>query len=136
MIAEMSRERAADPVDGQRDAMAVSGCLQPFGQADRQPLHFVIHAFGCKHLQTGDACGDGGGITRHRTGLVGRAERSDLLHDMLTAAVSADRQAAPDDFAECGQVRDDILMIAETRIGLGRAVMETESGDDFVVNDQ
>ncbi|MNR44616.1 hypothetical protein D3C85_1633850 [compost metagenome] len=55
---------------------------------------------------------------------------------MLAAAVSANRQAAPDDFAECGQVRDDVLMMIEACIGLGGTVMETESGDDLVVNDQ
>ncbi|MNI69198.1 hypothetical protein D3C73_1249340 [compost metagenome] len=136
MSAEVGREGAADPVDRQRNAVTVCGSLQAFGQADCQPLHFFVHACALQYFKTGDSGRDGGRVAGHGSGLVSRSQRSDLLHDMLAAAVSADRQAASNDFAECGQVRDDILMIAETRIGLGRAVMETESGDDFVVNDQ
>ncbi|MNT74941.1 hypothetical protein D3C72_2137980 [compost metagenome] len=55
---------------------------------------------------------------------------------MLAAAVSADRQTAADDLAECGQVRGNIFVVIKTRIGLCRAVVEAESGDHLIVNDE
>ena len=110
------------------------------GQAVRQlrgeAVHLCVDAGALQHLQAGDAGRDGGRVAGHRPGLIGRTERRHLLHDLLAAAVRADRQAAADDFAERGQVRPDRLVVLKPGVRLRRAVMEAEGRNDLVVNDE
>ena len=48
-------------------------------------------------------------IARQRAGLIDRAERRDLFHDLAPAAEGAERHAAADHLAEGGQVRRDAV---------------------------
>ena len=56
-------------------------------------------------FEGGEAGDHGDRISGQRSCLVDRAQRRELLHDIAPAAECADRHAAADDFAECGQVR-------------------------------
>ena len=66
------------------------------------------------------------GVPGQRAGLVDRAERRDVLHDVAAAAEHADRHAAADDLAERREVGPDAVEL------LRAALRDAEAGHDLV----
>ncbi len=81
-------------------------------------------------LQHRQASGHCHRIAAQRTGLVDRAGRGDLLHQLATTAVGAHRHAAADDLAEGGQVRGDAVVRLRTAEG------DAEARHHFVEDQQ
>ena len=80
--------------------------------------------------QGSDPGGHGQRIPRQGPRLIHRPGRRNAGHDVLSAAIGADRQPAADYFAETDQIRLD----AET--GLGAAERHPEPGHHFIENQQ
>ena len=72
------------------------------------------------------ACCHGDGIARERTGLIHRAQRRDLLHDVATPAKGAHWHTAPDDLTQAGEIRSD------AQEALNAAGPEPEAGHHLV----
>ena len=70
----------------------------------------LVKARRLHQLQGRQTGGDGHRIARQRSGLIDRAERGDLFHDLALAAKSAERHAAADHLAERGQIRRDAVV--------------------------
>ncbi len=69
-------------------------------------------------------------IAAQRAGLIDRAGRRDLFHQVTAPAIGAHRHAAADDLAEGGQVRGDAVMRLRT------AERDAEAGHYFVEDQQ
>ena len=81
-------------------------------------------------LEGGQAGGDRDRIAGQRAGLIDRADRSELVHDLGAAAEGADRHAAADHLAERGEVGADAEQL------LRAAEVDAEAGHHFVENQQ
>ncbi|MNW68834.1 hypothetical protein D3C74_477000 [compost metagenome] len=68
--------------------------------------------------------------------MISRAEWSNLLHNMFASAVSTDWQAATNNFTKSRQIRFNLRMIIEPGIRLCGTVMETESRNHLVIDNQ
>ena len=64
-----------------------------------------------EQLERGDPGGHGERVAAERAGLVHRTERGEAVHDVGAAAERSDRQAAPNHFAQCGEVRPYALAL-------------------------
>ncbi len=86
--------------------------------------------FSRQRAERGDAGRGGEGVTAERAGLKNFAGGEDMLHDFGSAAVGADGQAAPDDFAKRGQVGPDAEPL------LGAAEGQPKTGHHFITHEQ
>ena len=93
-------------------------------------LQRVVESRCLDQLQRRQARGHRHRIAAERAGLVDRAARRDLRHQVATAAVGADRHAAADDLAERAQVRRDAVAL------LRAAERDAEAGHHFVEDQQ
>ena len=93
-------------------------------------VELVVEAGRLDQLQHRQARRHRDRIAAQRAGLVDRAGRRDLLHDLAASAVRADRHAAADDLAERGQVRRDAVQ------RLRAAERDAEAGHHFVEDQQ
>ena len=98
----------------------VSGFVQP-------PVQIVVFF---QQPQLGQSCCHGDRIPAQSSGLIHWTDRGDTGHDLLPAAISAYRHTAADDLAKGGEIRLNIKKLPRT------AQSETETGDDFVENEQ
>ena len=80
--------------------------------------------------ECGDACGHGERIAAECSGLVDRAERREVVHDVGSSAEGSAGQAAADDLAQRGQVGRDAVDLLRAAEG------DAEAGHDFVEDEQ
>ena len=109
-----------------------SGTPAPFAASSRpsaEPLRQAIERPIERGVQARDrpqAGGDRERVAGQRAGLVHRTGRRDQRHQVLAAAVGADRQPAADDLAEAGQVGPHAVE------RLGAAAVDAEAGHHLV----
>jgi hypothetical protein len=128
-VGEVETEHAADVLGREGKAVffrcadqAIAQCLGLGGQR-------FIEAGGLDQFQRGETGGGGDRVARQRAGLINRAERGDLFHDLALAAEGAHRHAAADHLAESGQVRRNAeqalrALQADTEAGVEQAGVE------------
>ena len=124
--AEVQAEHAARLGGDEGDAGGIRALLQAVEHARGVGGQFVVETGAADQAQGGQAGGHRQRVARERAGLVDRAQRGNLLHDLALAAEGAHRHAAADDLAEGRQVRGDPV------VGLGAAEGDTEAGHHFV----
>ena len=109
--AEEATEHPADLVGAEGDAGAVGLFLQPGCQSLRGPVELLVEAVDARQFQGRQAGRERDRIAGQGAGLVDRAQRGDLLHDVAATAEGADRQAAADDLAQRGEIGCDAIVL-------------------------
>ena len=125
--AEEDAEHGAGPMDLDGSTGLGSGVFEAVCQYFRFGTGFfdVIRVF-CDEAQRFQSGCHGQGVAAEGTGLVDRAGRRDAVHDVFTAAIGCDGQAAADDLAQGRHVRDDVID------ALGAVQGRAEAAHDFV----
>jgi hypothetical protein len=107
--AEIQAEHAADALGGERHAGLLRFAGESFRQRPGGGLDSILEVLLLHELQGRQPRSHRHRIAGQRAGLVDRAQRRDLLHDVAPAADRAHRQAAADDLAQRGEVRPDAV---------------------------
>jgi hypothetical protein len=129
-IAEEQPEHAADAGGVQRHPGLARGRLESVAQGMCGALERVVETRRLHQLQHRQPGGHRHRIAAQGAGLVDRAGRRDLFHQVAAPAVGAHRHAAADDLAEGGQVGGD--PVARLRA----AERDPEAGHHFVEDQQ
>ena len=132
MVGEEPGEHGAYAVGGERDAVLV--CDAGYSAGDRFCGLFegVVDVFLVidEVAEGGDAGGHGEWVSAEGSGLVDRAERREVLHDVGASAEGSAGESAADDLAEGGEVGGDVVEL------LGPAEGDAEAGHDLVEEEE
>src|SRR5574337_1285741 len=99
LAAEEQAEHAAYAVGAERDALPVGDRLQALGEQPRMRGEAVVETWRLDQLQHRQTCRHRHRIAAQRARLVDRSGWRDLLHQVASPAIGADRHAAADDLA-------------------------------------
>ena len=126
-------EHGLKTVDADRDSFSAKKLLQFETKYCRVLIEACIAGFLVfEQIEGRPSRLDRNGISGQRSRLINIAGGGQSFHDVLSAAESAHRQAATDNFAQAGQIRpdvDEVLIAAEVKAKTGNDFVKYQ--DDF-----
>ena len=102
-------EHGAGLRDLKGEAFFFGGGAEGFSDAAAFGVEFGERVDRFEFVEGSEAGGHREGISGKGAGLINRAERSEVLHDVAPATKSADGEAATDDFTHCGEVGAEVF---------------------------
>src|SRR5690606_33593560 len=124
--AEVKAEHGTDLSGDEGHAGRIGAVLHALQQAAGVFAQLIVESGAADQPERGQAGGHRQRITGQGAGLVDRAQRRNLFHDLALATEGTHRHAAADDLAEGGQVRGD------TEMRLGTAQGDAKAGHHLI----